>query len=168
MLIILKKQINKTQTPALPPFSYPKKHHKFLMLTSGLDLNFLLVSGFGVFWGGAREGVLIQNTVLPLVYCSSVLTCRLHTVYCIMKGMVWHTLLWPVVSLQAATAPCLVLLVPQSQWWCWHATCRDAQKGQPQDKLPADHNKAHTYKTHFIIHQQDCWRASELFLSLLL
>lgn len=88
MLIVLKKtqtQINKTQTPALPPPPYPEQHHKFLMLTSGVDLNFLLSWVFVLFcfsvvffFFSGGEGGLIQNAVLPLVYCSSALTCRLY------------------------------------------------------------------------------------------
>lgn len=50
-------------------------------------------------------------------------------------------------SLSAACSTVPVMLLTH------HTTSRDAQKGQLQEKLPVDHNKAHPYKTHSIIKQ---------------
>lgn len=51
----------------------------------------------------------------------------------------------PSLSVACSTVP--VMLLTQ------HMTSRDAQKGQLQEKLPVDHNKAHPYKTYSIIKQ---------------
>lgn len=114
-------------------------------------------------WGfSVGFGVLVLFFFFSLLFwstkcspsCSSILTYKLHTIYFIMKCMIWYTLLPPVVSFQAATAPCLVSLIAQP--WCWHWHMHHLQRGSEGAAAAeaATIKHTHTDKTHPVIKQK--------------